>query len=216
MSLDFKLRRTLRGLGHRPALWNPTWMAPLSAGEIEDLFDEPTDAEVLYSEAVEIWDSCESDNLVDRTSEFFTRLYLTDDILTKSDRASMLVSLELRAPFLDNDLVEFATRLPARHKYRRGDTKHLLRKAFAGTLPDPIVKRPKKGFGIPLSAWLRELPAPSIEGTALPVDEAWLADRWNEHAGRRADWRQALWCWLTLRNGGLATPRNVERTGLTT
>lgn len=199
MSLDFKLRRTLRGLNHPSSMWNPVWMAPLAVDEIADLFEMPVDPEELYADAVTLWNGCESENLIDRTSEFFTRLYLQDDILTKSDRASMLESLELRAPFLDNDLVAFAQRLPARFKYRNGTTKYLLRKAVAGDLPQDIVARPKKGFGIPLSAWLRELPAPEPAPGSLPLNESWLADRWNEHRNREKDWRHALWCWMTLR-----------------
>jgi asparagine synthase (glutamine-hydrolysing) len=200
MSLDFKLRRTLRGLDHGPALWNPVWMAPLAVNEIAELFNAPVDAEELYADAITVWNDCESKNIVDRTSEFFTRFYLQDDILTKSDRASMLESLELRAPFLDNDLVAFAQRLPARFKYRRGTTKYLLRRAVGRDLPTDIVARPKKGFGIPLSAWLRELPAPSHAHGNLPLDEAWLTARWDEHTNRTKDWRHALWCWMTLRD----------------
>lgn len=199
MSLDFKLRRTLRGLNHRPALWNPIWMAPLAPNEIAELFAMPTDPEELYAEAITAWNACDSENTIDRTSEFFTRLYLQDDILTKSDRASMTESLELRAPFLDNDLVDFATRLPAHMKYRHGRTKHILRRAVARDLPSDIITRPKKGFGIPLSSWLRDLPAPQGGQSELPLDENWLATRWAEHRERRADWRHALWCWMTLR-----------------
>lgn len=208
MSLDFKLRRTLRGLNHPPSMWNPVWMAPLAVDEIADLFETPVDPETLYADAISLWDGCESDNLIDRTSEFFTRLYLQDDILTKSDRASMLESLELRAPFLDNDLVAFAQRLPARFKYRNGTSKYLLRKAVEGDLPKDIVARPKKGFGIPLSAWLRDLPAPELAPGKLPLNETWLADRWAEHRNREKDWRHALWCWMTLRESAARAMRS--------
>jgi asparagine synthase (glutamine-hydrolysing) len=208
MSLDFKLRRTLRGLDHGPSLWNPVWMAPLAVDEIAELFETPIDPESLYEDAIATWNDCESENLIDRTSEFFTRHYLQDDILIKSDRASMLESLELRAPFLDNDLVAFAQRLPARFKYRRGTTKYLLRKAVEGDLPTEIVARPKKGFGIPLSAWLRELPEPATTGAGtLPLNEAWLSARWEEHRTRQKDWRHALWCWMTLRDSAASVFR---------
>ena len=198
LSLDFKLRRALRGMHYQPALWNPVWMAPLTVNEIAMLFGTPVDSEELYAEAIASWSECVSNNPVDRTAEFFTRLYLQDNILTKSDRASMLCSLELRAPFLDNDLVDLASRLPAHMKYRNGKTKRVLRAALAQDLPKDILGRTKKGFGIPLSAWLRDLPPPPTT-TTLPLDESWLAARWVEHSERRADWRQALWCWLTLR-----------------
>ncbi|MGH6799073.1 MAG: asparagine synthetase B family protein, partial [Roseiarcus sp.] len=120
MSLDFRLRRALTGLSYPPRLWNPVWMAPVEPALMASLFDAPLDAEELYSEAIEIWDQSQSLSLVDRTLEFFTNLYLPDDILTKADRAAMMVSLESRAVFLDNDVVEFCRRLPHGYKLRNG------------------------------------------------------------------------------------------------
>src|SRR5262249_39016805 len=116
MSLDFKLRRALTGLSYPAKLWNSVWMAPVEPRMMASLFDEPLRAEELYSEAIDIWDRSRSRNLVDRTLEFFTNLYLQDDILTKADRASMMTSLESRAAFLDNDVVDFCRRLP--HGYK--------------------------------------------------------------------------------------------------
>jgi asparagine synthase (glutamine-hydrolysing) len=86
MSLDFKLKRTLRGLDHRPKLWCPVWMASLAPADLEECFRTPIDLEDLYSEAIEQWDNCRTDSLVDRTMQFYTKLYLQDDILTKVDR----------------------------------------------------------------------------------------------------------------------------------
>ena len=81
-----------------------------------------------------------------------------DDILAKTDRAAMMVSLEGRAAFLDNDVVDFCARLPHGYKYRRGTRKFLLKQAMRGVLPDDIIDRRKKGFGIPLARWLRRMP----------------------------------------------------------
>ena len=67
MSLDFKLKRTLRGLDYRPALWCPVWMASLSPSDLETCFRERVDVEDLYSEAIEQWESCHAESLVDRT-----------------------------------------------------------------------------------------------------------------------------------------------------
>jgi asparagine synthase (glutamine-hydrolysing) len=79
--------------------------------------------------------------------------YLPDDILTKVDRASMAVSLECRVPFLSRDVVELAFTLPERFLYKDGALKGGLKYAYRDVLPPAILKRPKKGFGIPTVAW---------------------------------------------------------------
>ena len=82
--------------------------------------------------------------------------YLPDDILQKVDRASMAYSLEARVPFLDHRVVEFAWRVPARLKLRRGRGKILMRNLLARHLPSALIERPKRGFSIPLSDWLKD------------------------------------------------------------
>jgi len=156
MALDFRLKRALRGLSYAPRFWLPTWMAPLDLASLSELFDEPIDLEDLYSEAIEEWENCVADDLVNKTLQFYTRLYLQDDILVKVDRASMMHSLEVRAPFLDIDLVDFVRRIPADYKFRHGTTKYILKKALEPVLPDEILYRQKKGFGVPVANWFRE------------------------------------------------------------
>ena len=81
--------------------------------------------------------------------------YLTDDILVKVDKASMINSLETRAPLLDQYLVEYASSLPSTLRMRDGRLKYLLKKAAADLLPVEILARPKQGFGVPLKHWFR-------------------------------------------------------------
>jgi asparagine synthase (glutamine-hydrolysing) len=81
--------------------------------------------------------------------------YLPEDILTKVDRMSMAHSIESRVPLLDNEVVEFAARLPASMKIRNGRLKHILKEAASGILPPQILARRKQGFGVPLAVWFR-------------------------------------------------------------
>jgi asparagine synthase (glutamine-hydrolysing) len=198
MSFDFKVRRALRGLSYPRPFWNSIWHGAIEPGEIEELFREPVDLEELYCEALAVWTRGRSGNLIDKTLEFYTRLYLQDDILVKLDRATMMTSLEARCPFLDNDVVEFARRLPSHFKYRHGTTKYLLKKALSRVLPREIVYRKKKGFGIPLSRWLREWMQPLSPRQVPVLDTNWVAARWAEHCSGKADHRHFLWCTLTL------------------
>jgi asparagine synthase (glutamine-hydrolysing) len=154
----------------------------------------------LYSEAIELWDdgSARGLNVVDRTLEFFTELYLQDDILVKVDRAGMANSLETRSVFIDNDVVDFCARLPHYFKLRNGKRKYLLMKALEPLLPASVIGRRKKGFGIPLSSWLRQLPE-TIGSEPIPGMRANSIDHvWKAHRQGRADERFFLWCCLVL------------------
>ena len=209
MSLDFKLRRTLMGLSYPPQVRLPIWMSPLEPSRMGALFDTPMSTEELYSEAIEAWDQTRAANPVDRTLEFFTNFYLQDDILTKTDRAAMMVSLEARAVFLDNDVVDFCAGLPHGYKYRRGVRKYLLKRAAKGLVPPSVLKRAKKGFGIPFARWLRQMPSAPPLSSVTGLRPDWIADRWAAaHAGRE-DERLLLWSWLSLQavvaqNGDMA------------
>jgi asparagine synthase (glutamine-hydrolysing) len=199
MGLDFRIKRGLRGASYPPSLWNPAWLGPLEPRELADLFQESVAAEDVYEEAIQAWESSPSKHVVDKTLEFYTRLYLQDDILAKADRASMMVSLEVRSPFLDYDLADFARRIPHAYKYRDGQTKYLLKSALRGVVPDAVLDRKKKGFGIPLTRWLRSWDDRGFaRGAAYIGNPAWVNARLREHKAGKHDHRLALWCLLAL------------------
>ena len=198
MSLDFKIKRGLRGVSYPESAWNPAWLGALEPCELQELLNQPVDYAEVFEEAISAWDNSTSNNLTDKTLEFYTRIYLQDDILTKVDRASMMVSLEVRAPFLDNDVVDFARKIPHQYKYRNGQTKYLLKRALESVLPREIVYRKKKGFGVPLARWLKDFSEPTIALRDPAPNSAWVSQQWQEHRTGKADRRLFLWCWLVL------------------
>ncbi len=189
MSLDFKLKRLLRGLGYPKPYWLPAWMGPLDPQEIGELFGSKPDPEELYAEAIAAWNHPSAKNDVDRTIQFYVRLYLQDDILVKTDRASMMHGLEARCPFLDMNVVDFARRIPSSYKLRGGVTKYILKEAVRGLIPDRVIDRPKKGFGIPIGNWFKNGDLdPRLfrhpEGTELVLDYSSLGRSPCRPAGR--------------------------------
>jgi asparagine synthase (glutamine-hydrolysing) len=211
MALDFKIKRVLRGLGHSPRLWNPVWMSPLEDRELSELFCEPVDVEDVFSEAIELWDDSPAAGLVDRTLQFFTRLYLQNDILTKIDRASMWHSLEVRSPFLDIDLVNFARTIPADCKVRRSATKYLLKRALEPVLPREILDRSKQGFAVPIARWFREGSMNvSRSGVAWGLSHAFIARKLSEQTRGKADNHAFLWNQWVLGAMGSSTRCHAE------
>jgi asparagine synthase (glutamine-hydrolysing) len=134
--------------------------------------------------------------------------YLPDDLLTKVDRASMSVALEVRVPLLNHRVVETAWRLPLDLKLRRGTTKWALRQILYRHVPRALIERPKQGFSVPLSAWLRgplrawadDLLSPAMLRRGDWLEPEPIALRWREHRSGRRDWSQSLWAVLMLQS----------------
>jgi asparagine synthase (glutamine-hydrolysing) len=193
MSLDFKIKRTLRGLSYRPSFWLPVWMGSLDPVDLEELFDGPIVLEDLYSEAIEQWEACPQTDLVDKTLQFYAKLYLQDDIMVKVDRASMMHSLEIRAPFLDIELVDFVRRIPSSYKLRQGTTKYILKKALEPVLPREILYRTKKGFGSPIGAWFKNGTLQMNGNRTSLLQNNFIREKTAAHLAGKSDERAFLW-----------------------
>jgi asparagine synthase (glutamine-hydrolysing) len=151
----------------------------------------------------QILDEEEPADLLDRMMLADQTTYLPDDLLAKVDRASMAVSLEVRAPLLDHRVVEFSWRLPRDLKLRGAVGKWILRQVLYRRVPREILDRPKMGFSVPIEQWLRGplrewaeglLSYRALASSALdpvPVDRAWR----DLQAGRRQG-ASALWAVL--------------------
>ncbi len=153
-SLEFRLKRFLRGMSHPQATRHQAWLGSFTPDAQAELLRNGV-ARDPYSDLRRLDHATRSRHPLDRAIELYATTYLPDDILVKVDRASMACSLEVRAPFLDYTLVEFLARVPARLKLRGLERKVILKRAMAGRLPPGIASRAKKGFGIPTAKWFK-------------------------------------------------------------
>jgi asparagine synthase (glutamine-hydrolysing) len=163
LSFDYKLKRFTKSSGFNPVSRQLRWMGSLPVETHASLLKSDylaskalirdNDDLVRHVDAQELGPAPDSVNTIMRLDML---TYLADDLLVKSDRASMATSLEVRLPFLAYPLVEFAVNLPDSLKVRGFTTKYLLRELARDYLPDDIIARPKKGFGIPVAKWLRK------------------------------------------------------------
>jgi len=134
----------------------------------------------------------------------YMRAYLQEDILVKVDRASMAASLEVRAPFLDECVMEFLLAAPTTAKLRRFTGKRLLRQLMRGKIPDEIIDRNKMGFGVPLGTWMRGALAPLVQeylsGARLRpagiFDAKAVEQMVSDHLSGRRDRGKELWLLL--------------------
>lgn len=133
-------------------------------------------------------------------------IYLPEDLLVKADRASMANSLEIRSPFLDHNLMEYAASIPSNMKFRGFALKYVLKRALEDRLPKAIINRNKQGFGIPLGSWFRGelkdmaynvlLDEKAINRGYFKKDE--IQNLLDEHCNRKYDHGYKIWCLLNL------------------
>jgi asparagine synthase (glutamine-hydrolysing) len=204
-SLDYRAKRFARAAHLPPLERHHSWKEIFSANERAALtgrrhaFDPVTPLRRRFEETA-------GHELLTRLQDVDLGTYLVDDLLVKTDRASMAWSLEARVPFLDTVVTSFAFSLPARHKVRGLSKKRLLRKAAEPLLPHEVVHGRKRGFSIPAAAWLRgdlepfareTLSADRVRRQGLLQPEA-VERVIDDHVARRQDLSRQLWGLLAL------------------
>jgi asparagine synthase (glutamine-hydrolysing) len=143
-----------------------------------------------------------------------TLSYLPDDILVKLDRASMAVSLEARAPYLDHRLIELAWRIPHSLRVGKGPSKPLLRSILEKHVPSALIDRPKMGFTLPVHEWLRgplrgwaeDLLDPALLKRQGYLDPIAIQDVWQRHLTRKENSEDRLWAVLMFQAWSGAQP----------
>jgi asparagine synthase (glutamine-hydrolysing) len=225
LSFDFKARRFVKGMEYDEVARHHVWFGSFAPDEQEQLLTAETkqgsEADV-YSEARRLlMEDCDAENTTERMQSLDTRLYLAEDILTKVDRASMAVSLEVRAPFLDPRVAEYAASLPTDYKLRGRTTKYILKRAVGSLLPPFVTRRGKKGFGVPVAEWLKGRLRPlardllSVERIrkAGLFDAAYVQRLQDEHERGIANHRKLLWTLLMFElwhESFIETPKRIE------
>ncbi len=201
ISFEYKLKRFLQGSLLSPELAHVFWNGTFSEAEKRQLFPYADSAPLSRAVSAMAGKPQLQDYL-----DFDQRYYLPDDILYKVDRISMAHSLEVRPPFLDPRIVDFANSLPADFKLRGTQSKYVLRRMMNDRLPSTILRRPKVGFDIPIHEWFRGVLRPLLLDTLCEdtVKESKLF-RWrpierllHEHLERRANWGYHLWGLMVL------------------
>lgn len=198
------LRRLLRSARYPEAIRLPLWLGPsLDLAALGELFGRRLDMEEVYSEAFAHFETCAHLPDEDRLTYLYLKLYLQDDILAKVDRASMKYGLEVRSPFLDHELAEFAFSLPWSVKMPSGRTKGLLKDLLEKTLPGSETQRPKQGFRLPVAQWFQHEKL-TFNPAAFPAMKTqFIAKRLESHRSRKSDERTFLWALYLLSNWGL-------------
>src|SRR5215212_4256110 len=205
VSFDYKAKRFVRGAALPPLERHHAWKEIFSDDARRELLERASGSDPLDVYRARYSETGHADALA-RLQDVDLGIYLVDDLLVKTDRASMAHSLEVRVPYLDSAVADFALALPASAKVRGFAKKRLLRRAVAPLLPKQIVAGRKRGFSIPAAAWLRgelepfarEVLSPErIRSQGMFRPEAVTAVL-DAHVSRREDLSRQLWGLLTF------------------
>ncbi len=208
MSWDHLVKQFFRGAGTAGEIRFFRWMGGFLETEKDRIYSDSTKTKLTghhaYDDLSRYLSRVNIYSELDRLLYLSQKLYLADDILAKVDRASMMNSLEVRAPFLDYRIVEYAARLHERFKLNGFKSKYILKKLARRHIPSKIINRPKKGFGVPIAGWLsNELKEPMLELLSESrlkqqgiFNHSGVTKLVNDHLGCKTNNRKLLWTLL--------------------
>jgi asparagine synthase (glutamine-hydrolysing) len=193
-------RNPLEGYFNSVSIFRPDEKPNLFLADFRNQLKDYESIEVLRYH----YNRADTEDPLSRIQYVDIKTYLTDDILTKVDRASMAVSLEVRAPLLDHRLMEMVARVPSSFKLRGREGKYIFKKAMEATLPRDILYRSKQGFAVPLAHWFRHELKDMAHATIFDcrdgiLDLRYLERIWAEHQRKTFDRSAYLWAVLMFR-----------------
>ena len=212
MNIPFRIQRFLRGVPHPPSEVLMHWIGSFNHLEIQALLnkdilptylikDNENSYPYLYKSLYETNDRLMNPDLFTTILNTFQQFYLPVCICNHSDKASMRVSQELRSPFLDVELMQFANKMPKQMKYYNGKTKYILRKYHERNSPRGVSTRSKQGFTVPIAHWLTTALKPWANEILDPIqiekdgffDAREVRRLWREHQEKKINHGKKLW-----------------------
>jgi asparagine synthase (glutamine-hydrolysing) len=204
LSFDYKAKRFVAASKYDLVARHHSWFGSFSIDQQRNLLSKDVLAKTssdIYRGAKDLLEICDAKNEIEQMQFLDINFYMAEDILTKVDRASMAVSLEVRAPFLDPRVAEFAAGIPLEYKLKGSKGKYILKKAVEPLLPKEILQRPKKGFGIPIAEWLKQRLNPLMHDLLAPdrlknqglFDPEFVQKLIKEHETDAASHHKQLW-----------------------
>jgi asparagine synthase (glutamine-hydrolysing) len=202
------VKKFLSGIGYPNGIRNSVWLGSFTFSENQKVLSPEVLSQFGQDRLVEDIYLHEKgypyDDQITKLQYLDLKLYFQESILVKVDRASMACSLEVRAPFLDYELVEFVMGLPSRWKLKGLTSKYILKKIMANWLPDEVINRPKKGFGVPIAKWVNGPLKGLFEDLLSPdrikregfLNPAYVSNLLQNHLVLNKDNRKQLWTLL--------------------
>jgi len=209
LSFDYKAKRFVAASKYDSVTRHHSWFGSFSIDQQNELLNKDVLAQTssdIYKGAKDLLKITDAETEIERMQFLDMNFYMAEDILTKVDRASMAVSLEVRAPFLDPRVAQFAASLPLEYKLKGNKGKYILKRAVEPLLPKTILQRPKKGFGIPIAEWLKGRLNPLMHDLLAPerlknqglFDEKFVQKLIKEHEASAASHHKQLWTLLVF------------------